>query len=280
MQRGRLLSGLVVLIAVAVALGWWLTRTPAPGPMTLTRVNFSDLPGWSAGDPKRAFLAFQRSCTARVQDSDDTKLAYAGTAGDWRAVCAAAQSADANAARDFFEQWFQPVAISAGSVKDGLFTGFYEPQIKGSRLHRGVYQTPVYGLPSDLVSVDLAQFREALKGEHIAGRVVARKLVPYDTRAEIDSKGLSHARVLFYAEDPVAVFFLHIQGSGRVQFDDGSSARVAFAGENGHPYTAIGKTLIAQGALQKGKVSMRTIRDWLAAHPDQAQSVMESDASF
>jgi len=280
MRWGRLIWVLVLLIVIAVALGWWLTRVPVAGPMQLTRVHFSDLPGWSAGDPKEAFQAFQRSCTARAQDSDDTALAYAGTAGDWRAACAAAGSADANAARDFFEQWFQPVAISAGSVRDGLVTGYYEPQLRASRLHRGPYQTPVYGLPSDLVSVDLGQFREALKGEHIAGRIEQHKLVPYDTRAQIDAKGVPQARVLFYAQDPVAVFFLHIQGSGRVRFDDGTSARVAYAGENGHPYTAIGRTLVAQGALQKGKVSMQAIRDWLSAHPDKARAVMESDASF
>src|ERR1700754_1927991 len=263
MRRGQILSVLILLIAIALVLGWWLTRSPVAGPLTLARVNFSDLPGWSAGDPKRALQAFQRSCTARVQDGDGLKLAYAGTAADWREVCAAAQRADTNAARAFFAQWFQPIAISAGRVEDGLFTGYYEPQLRGSRLHRGAYQTPVYGLPRDLISVDLGQFREALKGEHIAGRIVERRLVPYDTRARIDAKGLKQAPILFYGDDPAAVFFLHIQGSGRVQFDDGSWARVAYAGENGHPYTAIGKTLVAQGALQKGKVSMQTIRAWL-----------------
>ncbi|HEX4860874.1 MAG TPA: MltA domain-containing protein, partial [Rhizomicrobium sp.] len=85
---------------------------------------------------------------------------------------------------------------------------------------------------------------------------------------------------LLYADDPVAVFFLHIQGSGRVSFDDGTAARVAYAGQNGRPYTAIGRTLIAEHELTKDKTSLQTIRAWLLAHPDRARAVMESDASF
>jgi membrane-bound lytic murein transglycosylase A len=281
MARGRILAGLVVLLAVAGVLIWYLTRAPVQGPLELNALHFSDLPGWSAGDPKRAFLAFQRSCKALTADPDDTKVgSYGGRVSDWRAACDASASADANAARDFFEQWFQPVEVSAGDDRDGLFTGYYEPEIHASRLHRGKYQTPVYGVPSDLVSVDLGEFREAFKGEHIAGRIEHRTLVPYASRAAIDENGLNTAPVLFYADDPVAVFFLHIQGSGRVAFDDGAHARVLYAGENGHPYTAIGKTLVADGALKKSDVTMQSIRDWLVAHPDQAAGVMESDASF
>jgi membrane-bound lytic murein transglycosylase A len=187
---------------------------------------------------------------------------------------------NAQNARTFFETYFTPVAISAGAVRDGLFTGYYEPQLHGSRTRHGDYQTPVYGLPDDLVSVDLGKFRDALKGERIAGRIEGHTLLPFATRAQIDAQGMKSSRILFYGDDPVAVFFLHIQGSGRVVLDDGSLERVAYAGQNGQPYTAIGKTLIAQGALKRENVSLQTIRAWLHAHPDKARAVMESDASY
>src|SRR6202012_5885309 len=166
------------------------------------------------------------------------------------------------------------------SAKGGLFTGYYEPELRVSRTRHDRYQTPVYGLPDDLVSVDLGTFRDALKGERIAGRIEGHKLVPYATRAEIDADGLKSSHVLFYGDDPVAVFFLHIQGSGHVVFDDGTVARAAYAGQNGHSSTAVGKTLIRMGALKRENVSMQTIAAWLHTHTAQARAVMESDASY
>jgi membrane-bound lytic murein transglycosylase A len=163
---------------------------------------------------------------------------------------------------------------------EGLFTGYYEPEIRGSRSRHGAYQTPLYGLPADLIRVDLSQFAPQFKGEHISGRLDGRKLVPYADRAEINAKGLSSAKILFWCDDPIALFFLQIQGSGRVQFDDGSVARIAYAGENGRPYTAIGRVLLANGELAKDKISLATIRDWLKAHPKLARGVMEANRSF
>ena len=130
-----------------------------------------------------------------------------------------------------------------------------------------------------MISVDLGAFRPFLRGERIAGRIEGRRLVPYATRAEIDAKGLS-APVLFYADDAVAVFFLHIQGSGRVRFDDGTNARVDYAGQNGQIYTAVGRSLIARGALKRADVSLQSIRAWLKANPLAARQVMETNASY
>ena len=110
--------------------------------------------------------------------------------------------------------------------------------------------------------------------------LMARRLEPYPDRASIDADGLKTAPILFYADDPIAVFFLHIQGSGRVAFDDGSMARVAYAAQNGQPYTAIGRTLIAEGAIPRAEVSLQSIRAWLKAHPAQARRVMETNRSY
>jgi membrane-bound lytic murein transglycosylase A len=281
MNRRVVAALFFIALVLASAAVWRLLHRAAPAPLQFAHVHFSDLPDWNASDPRAALLAFQRSCTVMMAAPPETVVgAYAGSVADWRGACDAAAKADVNAARDFFEQWFAPLAVSAGNASDGLFTGYYEPLLHASIARHGRYQTPVYALPSDLVTVDLGRFRDKLKGEHVTGRVEDHRLAPYPTRADIDTGGLSPAKVLFYADDPVAVFFLHIQGSGRVSFDDGTAARVAYDGQNGQPYTAIGRTLIAEHQLTKDKTSLQTIRAWLQAHPTQARAVMESDASF
>ena len=278
-MRSRL-PGIVFLLLLALAaIVAWFVLPHRVGPvetLRLSRASFADLPGWNQSDPRAALAAFQRSCTVNQSKPPDTKLGdYAGKVSDWRDACAAANRVDANDARAFFEQRFDVFAIEG----DALFTGYYEPLLHGSRTRHDAYQTPVYALPADLVSVDLGAFRPEMKGEHIAGRVDAQRLIPYATRADIDTKP-PQTKVIFYGDDPVSVFFMHIQGSGRVALDDGSVIRVAYAGQNGHPYTPIGRTLIHSGALARENVSMQSIRAWLTANPSAAQTVMQSDESY
>jgi len=281
-----LIFGLLTLLIGAGALWYFWARLPVTaGSLRLTPISFSEVPGWADNDPRAALAAFRRSC-AVMSKSQATRAmggaGYAGTIGDWQGVCSATPSGNVSvaAARIFFETWFAPATVGAGSDSQGLFTGYYEPELRASRARTGVYRTPIYGLPDDLVSVDLGLFKSALHDERIAGRVDGHSLVPYATRAEIDANGLAHAPVLLYADDPIAVFFLHIQGSGRVQLPDVSFLRLAFAAVNGRAYTPIGRTLIAQGALDRQSVSLQSIRAWLLAHPEEARSVMDSDDSF
>ena len=248
---------LLLLLAGLAAGAWWYLHLRAPA--RPTEASFADLPGWSAGEPAPALAAFRRSCTRPLPPP-------------WHAACR--QAATAEDARRFFESAFTPWRIG-----DGLVTGYYEPLLRGSATRHGAYQTPVYGLPDDLVTVDLGLFRPALQGQHVTGRLQGHRLLPYPARAAIDAHPPA-ARVLFWGDDPVSVFFLHVQGSGRVQLDDGRVLRVGYAGQNGRPYTAIGRTLIAQGALTRQAVSMQAIRAWLVAHPAQARGVMRSDASY
>jgi membrane-bound lytic murein transglycosylase A len=285
--HGRLLVVFFLALLIAAVAFWSLRlRQPATvGPLRLTPVSYSDLPGWSENDARGALAAFRRSCAAlsKIPASDAMGGAgYAGTIGDWQGACAAAPSGSVSptAARHFFETWFAPVAIGAGQNAEGLFTSYYEPELHASRTMTGAYRTPVYGLPEGLVTVDLGLFKKTLQGERIAGRIEGHRLVPYATRTQIDANGLKNAPVLLYAEDPIALFFLHIQGSGRVLLPDGSYLRLSYAGANGRAYTPIGRTLIAQGALDRQSVSLQSIRAWLLAHPDQARAVMESDDSF
>lgn len=268
----------VLIAATGAGLWWWFH--PEPGRLRLTEANFDDIPGWSNAEFGPALIAFRRSCSAVMGKPDDAAMgSYAGTVADWRAVCAAADSAPPAEVRRFFERWFTPVIIRAGRVEQGRFTGYYEPEIKGSRTRHGVYQVPVHGNPDDLISVDLGAFRSDLAGQRLFGRLDGKRLVPYASRQEVVEGGYHRAPVLLYTDDAIALFILHIQGSGRVVFEDGSKARIAYAGQNGHPYTAIGKILIERGVPKNG-MSMQVIRAWLKSHPNDADTVMNANRSY
>ncbi len=248
-------------------------------------VRFNALPGWTASNAGAALAAFRRSCAVLLREPPSQKMGgigYAAQVGDWRQVCTAAGTVPPGTApaRAWFEEWFAPFKLHAGTAHEALFTGYYEPEIASSRTRQGSFTTPVYGLPRDLVTADLGQFRPELSGERITGRIEGSKLVPLPVRAQIDTKGLNDAPALLYARDPVSVFFLHIQGSGRASFEDGTVLRLAYAGQNGHPYTPVGRVLIKSGEIDRTQMSMQAIRAWLHAHPVQAQRVMESDESY
>ncbi|HEY5347493.1 MAG TPA: murein transglycosylase A [Rhizomicrobium sp.] len=264
----------VLLLAILGAFAVWYSW---PQQKPLSRVTFGDLPGWRQGDAGPALAAFKRSCVLLEKMPPDSAMGgYGGTARDWLAACADAERA--KDARRFFENDFVPFAVDGGGR--GIFTGYYEPQLRGNLTRQGAFQTPVYGLPPDLIRVDLSLFSSQFRGEHVSGKLSGQSLVPYAERAQIDHRGLPDAPILFYTDDPVALFFLQIQGSGRVRFADGAEMRVAYAGENGQPYTAIGRAMIEQGILTRENVSLQSIRDWLRAHPDKARGVMETDKSF
>lgn len=212
-----------------------------------------------------------------------------GTVRDWREPCAAAAAvpSDDTAARAYFERWFVPYLAGNNGKPDGLFTGYYEPELKGSRARGGRYVVPLYGRPADLVTVDLGLFREDWRGTNIAGRVRNGALRPYPTRAEIEAgalagikRGDGSALELVWVDDPIDAFFLQIQGSGRIVLDDGSLMRVGYAAANGRPYVAIGRELLRDGALTREDVSMPAIRAWLLAHPTEAPRLMDKDTSF
>ncbi len=231
-----------------------------------------------------ALGAFRRSCPLILKPPPETPLGIAGTAADWAAPCAAAaalDAPDAKAARDFFESWFAPWKAGNNGKSEGLFTGYYEPELNGSRRREGPYRTPLLRRPADLVMVDLGLFRPAWRGERIAGRVVNGRLKPYESRAEIEKGALARQHLEFlWVDDPVDAFFLQIQGSGRVRLPDGSMVQVGYDGQNGQPYVPIGRLLVERGALAKDDVSMQTIRAWIKANPEAGQALMAANPSY
>jgi len=257
---------------------------PTPPPLLrLDAVPFVELEGWPQGDPRNALRAFLRSCAVLATKPDDAPLGgvnYAGTAVEWRQACGAGalvSSDNPDAARGFFESEFVPYRVTQASGA-GLFTGYYEPQLRGSRTRQGLYQTPLYSVPADLVNVDLGQFRENLKGQRIVGRVMGGRLIPYPPRAEIEGGAL--AAPILFVDDPIDAYFLQVQGSGRVVLNDGTVVRAVYAGQNGRSYISIGRILVQRGELTLETVSMQSIRAWLLAHPAQAQPLMNENPSF
>ena len=248
--------------------------TPPPKPVITTALQA----GVAAAQPQpldeaaaaRALAAFQISCPVLVTRVDGSGLTQAS---DWMGLCAeAARVADGNAVA-FFHGRFEWARIGDGAA---FATGYYEPEIAGSRTRQPGYDTPIYGLPADLIRCTRADGAEGRGQLDAAGLCV-----PYFTRAEIDNGAIANRGLeIGWAADPVALFFVEIQGSGRLRLADGSVMRIGYAGQNGLPYVAIGKLLRERGNLPPGGANMQAIRDWIAAHPDEGKALMRENASY
>jgi len=253
------------------------------GPI-LTKISFDQIDGWSKADKTASLRAFSRSCVQMKQDNRAFSKgpAFGGTYKDWREVCAGllklGKEPDSKSITTFFENNFTPLAVNDPNLKQGLFTGYFEPVVKGSLSPGKDYNVPVYKRPADLVtfSKDQAQASGLRYGRLIDGKPVA-----YFTRKEIE-QGLLEGQNLeiVWLKSPVDAFFMHIQGSGRVQLPDGKSIRLAYGGKSGLAYTAIGAVLIANGEMEKSMVSMQTIRRWMKDNPDKARELMWHNKSF
>ncbi len=185
-------------------------------------------------------------------------------------------------ARKFFESTFAAHRIIAPDGRDeGLITGYYEPVLKGRRRPDATFRHPVYGVPNDLIVVDLAATHPDLRNLRLRGRLQGRTLVPYASRAEIDALGASlPARALAWVADAVELFFLQVQGSGVVEFPGGSRVRVGYADQNGHPYRSLGRFLVNAGELKPGESSMQSIKAWARANPAKLRGALDANPSY
>lgn len=201
----------------------------------------------------------------------------------WQAICvdaAALPSPDDATVRAFFEQRFQPHQATQDDGSDeGLVTGYYEPLLKGDRVRTERARFPLYAVPDDLVTVELASVYPELKNLRLRGKLVGNKLVPYATRKEIETAGLT-GKTVAWADDAVELFFLQIQGSGRIELPDGRHLRVGYADQNGHPYRSIGKLLVERGELKVEQASMQGIKDWGERNPDKLGELLAANPSY
>ena len=269
----RLLPAVVALVAACEQ-----EAPPEPAGFTLTPTTFAELPGWSSDDLAAAVPAWRRSCAQLAERAPDAPLGdngWAGTAADWRPVCTVVATARDDAdLRRRLPKLLTPYLISDGPEADGKFTGYYEPLLRGARARGGPYQVPIHGRPREIVSVDLGAFDQDLAGKRLVGRVDGGRLVPFHDRGAIQNGAIDEADVLYWVDDAVDAFELHVQGSGRIDLAAGGAIRVGYAGNNGFDYTSVARWLIDQGELPANKGSFDDIRAWMEANPARAGDLL------
>jgi membrane-bound lytic murein transglycosylase A len=258
-------------------------KRPAHSPVT-----FADLPGWDADDHLAAWKAFLASCkpVLDAKKSGD-KSGETGTPQSLIDVCELALSAARDKgkftraqAKAFFESHFRPSRVEQ-AAHPGLLTGYYEPLMKGSRTPAKDFATPVYKRPTDLVNVVAESERGAKSHQLTHMRKTDKGLQPYLTRAEIEQGALRGQNLeLLYFKDPVDVYFLQIQGSGRVELPDGSQIRITYDGKNGYPYTSVGKHLIEAGMFHPENMSLKALAGWLKQDRKRGEDVMWKNQSY
>jgi peptidoglycan lytic transglycosylase A len=254
--------------------------------VTYTPLAFAQVPGWVEDDHAAALKAFLASCE-RVVASQRERAAsdkLPSPPAALVAACAAATQLGTPvgraAAKAFFEAHFTANAVVHDGAR-GLLTGYYEPLVEGSRTPQGVFQTPIYKRPPDLVNLVDETQRASVGMGLTHARKIDKGTEPFPTRAQIEQGALKDRNLeLLYLADPVEVFFLQVQGSGRVKLSDGSIVRIHYDGKNGHPYTSIGRYLIEKGLLAADKVSMGALKRWLKADPERAKQVLWQNASY
>lgn len=271
----------VAIIALAASILAGCT-TPAPCPVCpepkpeaararpLTPATFQDLPGWDADDHAAALAAFRVGCAALRSRTE------------WRGTCERATSVPQAAAKAFFESEFAPLRLNnPDGTTSGLITGYYEPLLRGNRTRTETHRFPLYGPPDDLLVIDLVSVSPDTRNLRLRGRLDGRRVVPYWSRAEIESgRAQNTMQPIAWVDDPIALFFLQIQGSGRIRLPDGTVMRVGYADQNGHPYRSIGRYLVDRGELTVERASMQGIEAWAQANPARLEELLNHNPSF
>lgn len=254
--------------------------TPAPVPPPaqyrgkLVPGAWVELPNWAQEPVRPALEAFVRGCD--VLDQQDP----------WKAVCTQARAilggSDESEAVRFFETNFDPYrVVNPDDSTSGMITGYYEPLLHGSRTRTRRYRYPIYAAPPDLLTIDLSSVYPDLNHKRLRGRIEGHRVVPYYARADIDTnpallKGLEIA----WVDDPIDLFFLHIQGSGQVELQNGERVRVGYADQNGRPFRSLGRLLIDRGEIRPEHASMQGIKEWARQHPRRLQKYLDANPSY
>lgn len=271
-----------------------LASLPEGSPRTMAgryvEVAWASLPGWQGDDLTNFWANFVRNCRGlmRPVGASNTRSARANPRA-WQPVCAAAMNPstapdanDSTAIRQFLQTYLMPwqLETASGQLADGMVTGYYEPLVQGSRERGGPYQWPLFAVPDDLLIIDISALHPELENKRVRGKVVGDRVVPYDSRAQLNDLDRQPPAIV-WINDPVDNFFLQIQGSGRVYLaegpDSGQTIRLAYANHNGHPYVSIGRWLANKGEIPLAQASMQNIRAWAKRNPDRIQEMLNAN---
>ncbi len=232
------------------------------------------LPDWMAQDLSASWPALQQTCRALKHRPI------------WLPICKAAEKLDKDdvaARRIFYETWFTPYQVlNPDGTDTGLITGYYEPLLKGSRTRSERFPYAIYAPPDDMLEVDMGELYPQFRGQRVRGRLQGKRVVPYFSRAEINAGEAPaiQGRELFWVGNAVELFFLQIQGSGRIELEDGKRVKIGYAEQNGHPYASIGRRLIDMGELKPEEASMQGIKNWADKNPDQLSVLLGYNPSY
>src|SRR5216683_2644641 len=259
-MRWSVLSGGAAMLAAAGLLSACANGGGAENKIGMAPISFNEIAGWTDDTQDEALVAFRRSCPKLIAAPESKIVTDGGqktiAPGEWKQICdsaAAVKDGDSRAARKFFEENFRPLVVQTR----GNFTGYFEPELRGSRAPSRLFTVPVYRRPPDL------------------------KDQPYYTRAEIEQGALKGKGLeIAWVQDPVALFEVQVQGSGRIHLAEGGMLSLGFDGSNNRPYTAIGGVLADMGVIRREDVTWPAIRDWLKRNPQQARDVMRKNERY
>ncbi|PCI52018.1 MAG: murein transglycosylase [Alphaproteobacteria bacterium] len=281
MRKFFIITGVGVLSLLSL----WVLVMVFSRPGEYVKVSYDDLENWSSDNQAQALAAFKKSCSVFLSEAATKKIPpqqLGGIAADWQPSCRAAKNLNNptdDRSRRFFERQFTVLSYSTDT--QGLFTGYFAPEYSGSDTATEVYSYPLYGVPENLRILDLGRFSSALQGKTIIGEVKAGEFVPYKDRENIDRGALKGQKLeLVWLKSQTDVFFMHIQGSGVIRYENGDRKTFGYAGKNGKAYHAIGKFLIDAGEISAPDMSMQAIRSWIAANQLQARALMWKNPSY
>ncbi len=233
----------------------------------LEAVSWDELQDFDKDNLNLAFEVFQKGC----QKSKKKPLL--------KSMCELSQTT--TSPNKFFHKNFTPYQlIGDDGSTEGLITGYYEPILHGSLIKSEKYKYPIYKRPKDLLIIKLSNVYEELKDYRLRGKLVGNKVVPYYTREEIKEGKTPDLEPICYVDDKIGLFFLHIQGSGKIQLEDGTILNIGYADQNGRPYFSIGKELIEEGHLDKEEVSLQSIKKWLNENPEKIDEILNLNESY